>query len=137
MTKFICPVCFYDGLLDPPEAYTICDCCGTEFENDDEEFTHEELRTEWLRSGANWFFGDPPAGWNAWKQAQVYKVSPGQTRYFIITADSSPMYSVRISPDSAHRETYSTVKGAIDVFTEEAEGFYVSANNREVLCPNY
>jgi hypothetical protein len=63
-----CPVCFFDHLSYPPEDYHICPCCGTEFENDDAEFTYEELRHQWILGGALWFYEQPPAGWNAWKQ---------------------------------------------------------------------
>ena len=44
--NYTCHVCD-----DPPERYEICPCCGTEFENDDEIYTHEELRNKWIRSG--------------------------------------------------------------------------------------
>lgn len=56
----------------PPEGYNICPCCGTEFENDDVEFTYQELRDNWINGGASWFYGNPPLNWNAWSQlAQV------------------------------------------------------------------
>jgi hypothetical protein len=54
----------FSGLPYPPLDYHICPCCGTEFGNDDEDFSHSQLREMWLGSGANWFFGNPPAGWN-------------------------------------------------------------------------
>ena len=65
---YTCPVCFYDQLAEPPENYSICVCCGTEFGNDDETHSHAELREAWIRSGSKWFFGQPPAGWNAAQQ---------------------------------------------------------------------
>lgn len=52
----------------PPEDYHICPCCGTEFGNDDIEYSYEELRYDWIIRGAQWFYGQPPAGWNAWAQ---------------------------------------------------------------------
>ena len=52
----------------PPRHYNICPCCGTEFDNDDVEFTWDELRNQWIASGAHWFYGAPPFEWNAWVQ---------------------------------------------------------------------
>ena len=68
MITFSCPVCFYDAVPYPPEDYHICPCCGTEFGNDDVEYTYAELRQKWAESGAHWFFGQPPVGWNPWVQ---------------------------------------------------------------------
>ncbi len=65
---FSCPVCFYDALPYPPEGYHICPCCGTEFGNDDAEFSYAELRDKWIRGGAHWFFGQPPRNWSPWAQ---------------------------------------------------------------------
>ena len=50
-----CPVCGYDEMEDPPTHYEICSCCGTEFQNDDYDVTHEELRARWIDAGAKWF----------------------------------------------------------------------------------
>ncbi len=46
---YICPVCFSE-MEDSPEygLYNICTVCMTEFGNDDEILTHEELRHIWL-----------------------------------------------------------------------------------------
>ena len=52
----------------PPRDYDICPCCGTEFGNDDVEYTLEELRVAWITDGAQWFYGTPPADWNPWSQ---------------------------------------------------------------------
>jgi hypothetical protein len=65
---FTCPVCFYGQLEDPPINYNICDCCGTEFDNDDSVASHDDLRGAWMNAGTPWFFGHPPYGWNAWTQ---------------------------------------------------------------------
>jgi hypothetical protein len=65
---FTCPVCFFDELPYPPEGYHICPSCGTEFGNDDVEFSYAELRQKWADGGAHWFFGQPPANWNPWAQ---------------------------------------------------------------------
>lgn len=68
---FTCPVCYYTAMQYPPMDYNICECCGTEFGLDDDGVSHDELRALWVRSGAHWFFGDPPRGWNA--SRQLYK----------------------------------------------------------------
>jgi len=66
--RYRCPVCMYPNLPFEPKNYHICPCCGTEFGNDDAEMSPKELREDWLRQGAPWFFGQPPAGWNAEQQ---------------------------------------------------------------------
>jgi hypothetical protein len=65
---FMCPVCFYKEMPDPPADYNICPCCGTEFENDDELRTYAQLRAHWISRGARWFFHAPPPLWNPWEQ---------------------------------------------------------------------
>lgn len=65
---FICPVCYYDKLQESPMDYNICECCGTEFGVDDDDWTVDELRADWIVRGCPWFFGNPPLGWNAWIQ---------------------------------------------------------------------
>jgi hypothetical protein len=70
MPKMMCPVCGYKGLTSPPRDYNICPCCGTEFGYDDFGLSHEELRSRWLRRGANWFsqVTQPPPDWNLYEQ---------------------------------------------------------------------
>jgi len=58
----------YPDLPFEPKNYHICPCCGTEFGNDDAEMSPKKLRDDWLRQGAPWFFGRPPAGWSAEQQ---------------------------------------------------------------------
>jgi hypothetical protein len=50
---YICPVCGYDRMLRPPAAGYICPCCGVEFEVDDDELSHDELRGMWVARGRN------------------------------------------------------------------------------------
>lgn len=68
--KYICPVCAYDQLNSPPQDYTICPCCGTEFGYHDFTLSYTELRERWLSSGAIWHSRRilPPVGWTAQKQ---------------------------------------------------------------------
>jgi hypothetical protein len=77
--NYLCPVCFFDEMPYPPNSYNICPCCGTEFDNDDVEFSYDELRLAWMANGAAWFYGDPPVGWNPWAQlaSHAYGVSTG------------------------------------------------------------
>ena len=63
-----CPVCFYPDLPYPAKDYNICPCCATEFENDDADLTHAELRQAWLERGAPWFFGEAPHDWSPLQQ---------------------------------------------------------------------
>ncbi len=70
---FVCPVCGFPGLTEPPvdvtgsPTYSICPCCGVQFGADDQEHTHVELRREWIQGGAQWWSQNqpPPDGWNA------------------------------------------------------------------------
>lgn len=52
---YTCPVCDFDLLVDPPQDYNICPCCGTEFELDDQMYTHAELRARWIAGGRKWW----------------------------------------------------------------------------------
>jgi hypothetical protein len=51
-----------------PKYYNICPCCGTEFANDDQDKTHNELRQEWVLAGMNFFFREPPEKWDPLEQ---------------------------------------------------------------------
>jgi len=67
---YLCPVCGFDELDEPPAMHMICPCCGTQFDYHDYVRTHLELRHEWIMSGAKWHSRHTlaPAGWNAIKQ---------------------------------------------------------------------
>ena len=67
---YMCPVCGYDRLSEPPADFTICPSCGTEFEYDDVIRNREDLRASWLRSGAKWWSSvdNPPNGWDPYVQ---------------------------------------------------------------------
>lgn len=74
--KYICPVCGYDGLDEPPydstgsASFDICPCCGTEFGYDDSVKTHAEIRDRWLNNGGHWWSTTIPAlaNWNPYDQ---------------------------------------------------------------------
>lgn len=63
-----CPVCFFDKMPYPANDYNICPCCGTEFGNDDVDYTLEELRESWIENDCPWFYEEPPEGWNPYLQ---------------------------------------------------------------------
>jgi hypothetical protein len=67
---YTCPVCGYSQMPGPPENYTICPSCGTQFGYDDASRSHRTLRNEWLLSGAPWFssFTHPDVLWNGFRQ---------------------------------------------------------------------
>jgi len=67
-----CPVCGFDRLEDPPNNYTICPSCGTEFEYDDVRMTVADLRRAWVEGGYKWWskLDTPPARWNPERQLE-------------------------------------------------------------------
>lgn len=67
---YICPVCAYPTLPEPPDNFSICPSCGTEFGYDDAKVSHIELQRKWIKSGAPWFSRarQQPAEWNPWLQ---------------------------------------------------------------------
>src|SRR5687768_8848091 len=73
LMSFLCPVCGFDALEEPPRDFTICPCCGTEFGYDDFgpdadgiARRQHELRWQWLEQGAPWFDVEtaPAEGWD-------------------------------------------------------------------------
>jgi hypothetical protein len=76
---YLCPVCGYPGLSDPPvdefgcATFEICPCCGTEFGYHDARRSHSELRSQWIENGRQWIHKSlgPPLNWDP--QAQLKK----------------------------------------------------------------
>ena len=68
--NYICPVCGYEKLDTPPNNFTICPSCGTEFGYDDFEYSLEDLTRAWVDSGMQWWSRTihAPKGWNPAKQ---------------------------------------------------------------------
>ena len=60
--KYVCPVCDYPQLTEPPRSksgggsYEICPRCGFQFgvSDDDGGFTHAQWRARWKKGGAKW-----------------------------------------------------------------------------------
>src|ERR1039458_3872664 len=75
---YLCSVCGYDRLEDPPKNFTICPSWGTEFGYDDAFASSAELRAKWLRNGAQWWSTvDPkPEHWDPRKKVDVRSSSP-------------------------------------------------------------
>jgi len=69
---FLCPVCGYPELDEPPyddhgcASYNICPCCGVEFGYDDSNILHSELREKWIINGMKWWSKNisPPVNWD-------------------------------------------------------------------------
>jgi hypothetical protein len=80
--QYSCPVCGFDGLLEPAfdgsgcASFEICPSCGTEFGYHDARKSHQELRRLWVASGAHWFSmsTNPPPGWDAEEQLRAAKL---------------------------------------------------------------
>lgn len=67
---YICPVCAFPDLPEPPENFSICPSCGTEFGFDDARASHARLRQSWIQAGVPWFSRarHAPVDWNPWLQ---------------------------------------------------------------------
>jgi len=69
---YVCPVCGYEHLDEPPydehgcSSFEICPCCGSEFGYDDHSATHDALRQKWKLSGMKWWSSVivPPTNWD-------------------------------------------------------------------------
>src|SRR5258706_6120636 len=71
--KYQCPVCGFDEMRDPPDSGNICSCCGTEFDVDDRNRSHGQLRAEWIDNGFHWFSKATvrPKDWSPYRQLIV------------------------------------------------------------------
>ncbi len=84
--RYLCPVCGYPELVDPPwdndsGSDEICPSCGTHFGYHDaaggdagrREEVYRRLREAWRSAGYPWFAPDepPPAGWNPEEQLET------------------------------------------------------------------
>jgi hypothetical protein len=75
---YICPVCGYPQLAEPPRSpsgggsYEICPSCGFQFgvDDDDRGKTYEGARKAWQEAGMPWSSKGIPApkGWNGPRQ---------------------------------------------------------------------
>jgi transcriptional regulator with XRE-family HTH domain len=93
---YTCPVCGYDELIQPPKNFYICDCCGTEFENDDFDRTHQELRDDWIARHMPWFSKStfPPRNWSPYRQLIAANFGPDLIRHARMKTDEDYRYAV-------------------------------------------
>lgn len=66
----LCPVCYWPSTKEL-ESHRVCECCGTEFGNDDIDQTNHQLRMKWLSGEPRpeFFMKDnEPENWNPWLQ---------------------------------------------------------------------
>lgn len=61
-----CYVCGYDKLEDAPEDWGLCPSCGTQFGYSDSIRSYDQLRQNWIASGAEWAMPwiPKPLNWN-------------------------------------------------------------------------
>jgi len=95
LSGYICPVCGF-AMAKPATDFNICPSCGTEFGNDDLEWTIGQLRQAWLDGGAKWWSQSTasPDGWDPVQQVlRVIPISPigepiamNPQHYFSLTA---------------------------------------------------
>jgi len=80
--KYMCPVCGFKGLDEPPyndnkeASFEICPCCGFEFgfDNQGTSDKYSNFRLNWIKNGANWFLPDrKPKDWDLNKQLENLK----------------------------------------------------------------
>jgi len=85
---YVCPVCGYPGLEDPPRtpgcggSYEICPSCGFEYGYTDEDqgYSYEDWRIRWIQRGMPWDsdgIQPRPIGWDPAKQLADLLASNG------------------------------------------------------------
>ena len=90
--NYVCPVCGYDELTEPPyddldlrtsSSFEICPCCGTEFGYTDSNLSHDALRAQWIMVGMTWHFAshERPKGWEPTAQLRAAGFSPDPASY--------------------------------------------------------
>ena len=97
--SYMCPVCGYPDMEEPPEDFEICDCCGTQFAFHDDVKSHKDLRAEWIGRGAPWFSEvvHAPWGWDVFAQLAQANIIPSLG--FRHVARKSPTVFVRATEE--------------------------------------
>jgi len=117
--SYQCPVCGYNEMAQPPENFYICPSCGTEFENDDFEVSHANLRERWLDLGAPWFSKAVPRPneWNPISQLRAagFISKPEQTTSGRVKIVQSPIKPQDIYYPPAILRIFGTVTTSIFV----------------------
>lgn len=81
MKTFICLVCGYNELEEPPideygyKTFIVCPCCGFEFgfHDDDQGYTYEGYLKEWIQNGEKWAYLPKPEDFDLQKQLENIK----------------------------------------------------------------
>jgi hypothetical protein len=94
---FICPVCRYDKLASPPEDFSICPSCGTEFGYDDNRKSHADLRAAWIENGLSWFDQPAPIGWSGIDQLRRAGYSFAHPSWMVQAVVNFPARTVKDS----------------------------------------
>jgi hypothetical protein len=85
MKTYRCPVCGFDRLRHPPTGNTICPSCGTEFNLDDELYSLQYLRQQWIDNHARWWSRSLPVPVDFDPVVQLkglgYELSPQEERW--------------------------------------------------------
>ena len=84
MEKYICTICGYNGLTEPPRdengrpSFETCNCCGTAFGYDDKSDEHViSFRNNWIEQGGTWFSEQSkPENWNMEEQLKNIGSTP-------------------------------------------------------------
>jgi hypothetical protein len=120
---YTCPVCA-NILSVPPRDFHICPCCGTEFGNDDVEWTHAQLRAAWMEDGFKWWSTSTPApaDWNGVTQVLMLIPLLGSADAGEITGQENDLFRVETDVSSGSSDN------ALPIW-----GIYLSANS-EVTC---
>jgi hypothetical protein len=96
---YLCPVCGYDQLEDPPKSFTICPSCGTEYGFDDAFLTYPELRAAWVGNGAKWWSPVDPLSTNWNPSTQLLNVmAASQVGSFALSQHLEGKVAFHISP---------------------------------------
>jgi hypothetical protein len=100
LSGYKCPVCGFT-MKAPPAEFNVCPSCGTEFGNDDVDWTIEQLREAWIERGAQWWSNTQPApeGWNPVEQL-LCVIPIAISSAAAITIAAYPSY-VQVDPNSS------------------------------------
>lgn len=91
---YTCPVCGYNKLEEPPQDWSICPCCRTQFDFTGNPAWYAELRAGWIANGAKWGSNYTPAppNWNPVEQLHnIGYEATAQDRANIAAPSGSPV----------------------------------------------
>ena len=112
-SSYTCPVCYFDGMDEPPMDHAICDCCGTQFGYSDivpDRFSQSDawtwLRDLWVKSGANFYYQEfKPQGWTPNRQLSLLgywtTLEPQSRPFEVSLPERKPTHRATVSFASA------------------------------------